>query len=132
MIIDKNRRKVTICHYHLILFTNNTFFIFNEDDYRNLVKVCIEEYFVGEKSKNKADLTSYKIHPNSVEIIFQVRSKTKVEELINNIKNNLTDKFFKNFPVMQSIMNEQFWIYNYEYKRVIPPKKNEIIKHQRE
>ncbi len=123
MINDKNRRKVTICHYHLILFTNNSFFIFNEDDYNNLLKVCIEEYFVGKNRYNKTELTSYKINPNHVEIVFQVHSQTKMEELIKSIKNYLTDKFFKNFPIMQSIMTEQLWIYNYECKKVISPKK---------
>jgi REP element-mobilizing transposase RayT len=123
MIIDKNRRKVTICHYHFILFTNNSFFIFNEDDYRNLLDGCIEEYFGIEKMKNKTDLTFYKIHPNYVEIVFQVSLKTKMEELINSIKSYLADKFFEYFPVMKSIMTEQLWIYNYEYKRVISPKR---------
>ena len=126
MINDKNRHKVTICQYHLILFTNNSFFIFNEDDYSNSLKVCIEDYFEGLKKKIKSDLTSYKIHSNRVEIVFQVQSKTKMEELINSIKNYLTDKFFDSFPVMRSVMTEQLWIYNYEYKKAISPKKKAL------
>jgi len=86
---------MTICHYHLILFTNNSFFIFNEDDYRNLLEVlskssgAIFQPVKDPKYSRKSEILNIDIIGKSAIV--------KVKTIVNSTENTLLYADFLSF-----------------------------------